>query len=92
MTTLSLDEALADIASATYRRWIEHDTPSGNWSRRRFQETENVINRDQIRYLIGKAHPSEKRRHIGGTPLPVRIVVEHDEHTRHVSTLEYHSE
>lgn len=92
MTTITLDEALADITSATYRRWIEHDTPSGNWSRRRFQETENVINRDQIRYLVSKKHPSEKRRHIGGTPLPVRIVVEHDEHTRHVSTLEYHSE
>lgn len=92
MTTLSLDEALAGITSATYRRWIEHDTPNGNWSRRRFQETENVINRDQIRYLIGKTHPSERRIHKRGTPLPVRIVVEHDEHTRHVSTLEYHSE
>ncbi len=92
MTTLILDEALADITHATYRRWIEHDTPGGNWSRRRFQETENVINRDQIRYLIGKTHPSERRIHKRGTPLPVRIVVEHDEHTRHVSTLEYHSE
>ena len=92
MTTLSLDEALAGITSATYRRWIEHDTPGGNWSRRRFQETVNVINRDQIRYLIGKTHPSERRIHKRGTPLPVRIVVEHDEHTRHVSTLEYHSE
>ena len=49
---MSLDEALADITSATYRRWIEHDTPNGNWSRRRFQETENVINRDQIWYQI----------------------------------------
>lgn len=56
---IDLDEALADITHATYRRWIEHDTPNGNWSRRRFQETENVINRDQIRYLIGKTHPSE---------------------------------
>ena len=89
---LTIDEALENIAHATYRRWIEHDTPGGNWSRRRFQETENVINRDLIRYLIGKKHPSEKRQHIGGTPLPVRIVVEHGEHTRHVSTLEYHSE
>lgn len=52
MTTLSLDEALENITHATYRRWIEHDTPNGNWSRRRFQETENVINRDQIRYQI----------------------------------------
>ena len=89
---MSLDEALAGITSATYRRWIEHDTPSGAWSRRRFQETENVINRDQIRYLVNKTHPSEKCRYKRGTPLPVRIVVEHDEHTRHVSTLEYHSE
>lgn len=52
MTTITLDEALADITHATYRRWIEHYTPGGNWSRRRFQETENVINRDQIRYQI----------------------------------------
>ena len=92
MTTLTLDEALADITHATYRRWIEHDTPGGNWSRRRFQETENVINREQIRYLIGKEHPSEKRRYKRGTPLPVRIVVEYDKGTRHISTLEYHSE
>lgn len=92
MATLNLDEALENIAHATYRCWIEHDTPGGNWSRRRFQETENVINREQIRYLIGKEHPSEKRRYNRGMPLPVRIVVEHDEHTRHVSTLEYHSE
>ena len=49
---LTIDEALAGITSATYRRWIEHDTPNGNWSRRRFQETENVINRDQIWYQI----------------------------------------
>ena len=89
---ITLDEALAGITSATYRRWIEHDTPNGNWSRRRLQETENVINRDQIRYLIGKTHPSEHRIHKRGTPLPVRIVVEHDKRTRHVSTLEYHSE
>ena len=40
---ISLDEALAGIASATYRRWIEHDTPGGNWSRRRFQETESKL-------------------------------------------------
>lgn len=49
---IDLDEAPENIAHATYRRWIEHDTPGGNWSRRRFQETENVINRDQIRYQI----------------------------------------
>ena len=49
---ISLDEALANITHATYRLWIEHDTHNGNWSRRRFQETENVINRDQIRYQI----------------------------------------
>ena len=92
MTTLNLDEALENITSATYRRWIEHDTPGGNWSRRRFQETENVINSDQIRYLINKKHPSEKRRHIGGTPLPTRIVIERYKDTRRVSTIEYHSE
>ena len=89
---IDLDEALENITGATYTRWIEHDTPSGNWSRRRFQESVTTLNRDQIRYVVNKKHPSEKRRHIGGTPLPVRIVVEHDEHTRHVSTLEYHSE
>lgn len=88
----TIDEALENITGATYTRWIEHDTPSGNWSRRRFQESVTTLNRDQIRYVVNKKHPSEKRRHIGGTPLPVRIVVEHDEHTRHVSTLEYHSE
>ena len=31
---LTIDEALAGITSATYRRWIEHDTPGGNWARR----------------------------------------------------------
>ena len=92
MTALNLDEALENIAHATYRRWIEHDTPGGNWSRRRFQETESVINREQIRFLVNNPQPGEKRRHIGGTPLPVRIVVEHDKHTRHVSNIEYHSE
>lgn len=90
MTTITLDEALADITSATYRRWIEHDTPNGNWSRRRFQETENVINREQIRFLVNNPQPSEKRRHKRGTPLPTRIVVEYDKGTRHISTLEYH--
>lgn len=89
---ISLDEALANITHATYRRWIEHDTHNGNWSRRRFQETESVINRDQIRYLVSKKHPSERRIYKRGTPLPVRIVVEYDKGTRHISTLEYHSE
>lgn len=89
---LTIDEALENIAHATYRCWIEHDTPGGNWSRRRFQETENVINREQIRFLVNNPQPGEKRRHKRGTPLPVRIVVEYDKHTRHVSTVEYHSE
>lgn len=30
---MSLDEALAGITSATYRRWTEHTTHSGAWSR-----------------------------------------------------------
>lgn len=89
---LTIDEALENIAHATYRCWFEHDTPGGNWSRRRFQETENVINREQIRFLVNNPQPGEKRRHKRGTPLPVRIVVEYDKHTRHVSTVEYHSE
>ena len=93
MTTLNLDEALAGITSATYRRWTEHTTPSGAWSRRRFQETENVINREQIRFLVNNPQPGEKRRHKAGTPLPTRIVVEHSgEHTRFIATVEYHSE
>lgn len=89
---LTIDEALAGITSATYRRWIEHDTPGGNWSRRRFQESTATIYPEQIRFLVNNPQPGEKRRHIGGTPLPVRIVVEYDKGTRHVSTLEYHSE
>lgn len=92
MTTITLDEALADITHATYRRWIEHDTPGGNWSRRQFQKTVRTITPEQVRYLATHPLPGEKRRHKAGTPLPTRIVVEHDEHTRHVSTLEYHSE
>ncbi len=92
MTTLSLDEALAGITSATYTRWVEHDTPNGNWSRRQFQKTVRTITPEQVRYLATHPLPGEKRRHIGGTPLPVRIVVEYDKGTRHVSTLEYHSE
>ena len=60
---LTIDDALAGITSATYRRWIEHDTPNGNWSRRRFQETVTTLNRNQIRYVVNKKHPSEKRRH-----------------------------
>lgn len=89
---INLDEALENVTGATYRRWIEHDTPNGNWSRRRFQETVTTLNRDQIRYLVNKKHPSERRVHKRGTPLPVRIVVEYDKGTRHISTLEYHSE
>lgn len=92
MTTLSLDKALAGITSATYRRWVEHDTPGGNWSRRQFQKTVRTITPEQVRFLVNNPQPGEKRRHIGGTPLPVRIVVEYDKGTRHVSTLEYHSE
>ena len=90
MTTLTLDEVLANITSATYRRWTEHTTPSGAWSRRRFQEATNTIYPEQIRFLVNNPQPGEKRRHKRGTPIPVRIVVEHDEHTRRVSTLEYH--
>ena len=89
---LTIDEALENIAHATYRCWIEHDTPSGAWSRRRFQETENVINREQIRFLVNNPQPGEKRRHKRGTPLPTRIVVESHKDTRRVSTIEYHSE
>lgn len=87
---MSLDEVLAGITSATYRRWTEHTTPSGAWSRRRFQEATNTIYPEQIRFLVNNPQPGEKRRHKRGTPIPVRIVVEHDEHTRRVSTLEYH--
>lgn len=36
---MSIDEALSTIIGATYTRWIEHRTESGNWSRRRHQET-----------------------------------------------------
>lgn len=89
---MSLDEALADITHATYRRWIEHDTPNGNWSRRRFQETVNIINREQIRFLVNNPQPGENRRYRRGTPLPTRIVVERYKDTRRVSTIEYHSE
>lgn len=92
MTTLNLDEALAGITSATYRRWIEHDTPNGNWSRRRFQESTTTIYPEQIRFLVNNPQPGEKRRHIVGSPLPTRIVVESHKDTRRVSTLEYHSE
>ena len=92
MTTLTLDEALENVTSATYRRWIEHDTPGGNWSRRRFQESTATIYPEQIRFLVNNPQPGEKRRHIGGTPLPTRIVIEHYKDTRRVSTLEYHSE
>ena len=92
MTTLNLDDALENITSATYRRWTEHTTPSGAWSRRRFQETENVINREQIRFLVNNPQPGEKCRHKRGTPLPTRIVVESHKDTRRVSTIEYHSE
>ena len=89
---LTIDEALKNITGATYTRWVEHDTPNGKWSRRQFQKTVRTITPEQVRYLATHPLPGEKRRYKRGTPLPVRIVVEHDEHTRHVSTLEYHSE
>lgn len=88
----SLDEALADITHATYRRWTEHTTPSGAWSRRRFQEATNTIYPDQIRFLVNNPQPDEKRRHKHGTPLPTRIVFQSHKDTRRVSTIEYHSE
>lgn len=93
MTTLNLDEALKNITSATYRRWVEHDTPSGAWSRRRFQESTTTIYPEQIRFLVNNPQPGEKRRYKRGTPLPTRIVIEYnDQHTRFIATVEYHSE
>lgn len=58
---MSLDEVLAGITSATYRRWTEHTTPSGAWSRRRFQEATNTIYPEQIRFLVNNPQPGEKR-------------------------------
>lgn len=92
MTTLNLDEALENITCATYRRWIEHDTPNGNWSRRRFQESTATIYPEQIRFLVNNPQPGEKRRHKRGTPLPTRIIFQSHKDTRRVSTIEYHSE
>ena len=92
MTTLNLDDALENITSATYRRWTEHTTPSGAWSRRRFQESTTTIYPEQIRFLVNNPQTGEKRRHVGGTPLTTRIVVESHKDTRRVSALEYHSE
>ena len=89
---LTIDEALKNINGATYTRWIEHDTPGGNWSRRQFQKTVRTITPEQVRYLVNNPQSGEKRRHIPGTPLPTRIVDERDEMTRFVITIEYHRE
>ena len=89
---LTIDEALKNINGATYTRWIEHDTPGGNWSRRQFQKTVRTITPEQVRYLVNNPQPGEKRRHIPDTPLPTRIVDELDEMTRFVITIEYHRE
>lgn len=89
---LTINEALKDITGATYTRWVEHDTPSGNWSRRQFQKTVRTITPEQLRYLATHPLPGEKRRHKAGTPLPTRIVVERSGHTRFIATVEYHSE
>ena len=89
---LTIDEALKNINGATYTRWIEHDTPNGNWSRRQFQKTVRTITPEQVRYLVNNPQPGEKRRHIPGTPLPTRIVDERDEMTRFVIAIEYHRE
>ena len=67
---LTIDESLKDITGATYTRWVEHDTPNGNWSRRQFQKTVRTITPEQVRYLATHPLPGEKRRHIGGTPPP----------------------
>lgn len=87
---MTIDEALDGITSATYTRWIEHRTESGNWSRRRHQETRHTITPEQITYLASHPLHGEKRTHIRNTPLPTRIVIEHDEHTRTVTIVEYH--
>lgn len=88
--TMSVDEALEGITSATYTSWIEHRTESGNWSRRRHQETRRTLGPLQVQYLANNPLSREKRRHLRNTPLPTRIVIEHDEHTRTVATIEYH--
>lgn len=87
---MSIDEALSTIIGATYTSWIEHRTESGNWSRRRHQETRRILEPAQVRYLVKNPLPGEKRRHLRDTPLPTRTVLEHDEHTRIVATIEYH--
>lgn len=89
---LTIDESLKDITGAAYTRWIEHDTPNGNWSRRQFQKTVRAITPEQVRYLAAHPLPGEKRQHKAGTPPPTRIVVERSEHTRFIATVEYHGE
>ena len=74
----------------TYTHWIEHRTESGNWSRRQHQKTRRILEPAQVRYLVKNPLPGEKRRHLRDTPLPTRTVLEHDEHTRIVATIEYH--
>ena len=77
-------------ARVTYTHWIEHRTESGNWSRRQHQKTRRILSPAQVRHLVKNPLPREKRRHLRDTPLPTRTVLEHDEHTRTVITVEYH--
>lgn len=86
---MSIDEALSIITGATYTSWIEHRTESGSWSRVRHQETQCTLDPAQVRYLAKNPLPDEKRRYLRNTPLPARIMLEHDEHTRIVGTVEY---
>ena len=90
--TMSIDEALRNVTSATYTRWIEYRTPSGNWSRKRHQETQDTITPKEARFLAENQHLyGNKRRYLPGTPLPTRFVNERpDLNLRRVATVEYH--
>ena len=90
--TMSVDEALRNVTSATYTRWIEYRTPSGNWSRKRHQETQDTITPKDARFLAENQHLyGNKRRYLPGTPLPTRFVNEQpDLNLRRVATVEYH--
>lgn len=61
---MSIDEALSTIIGATYTRWIEHRTESGNWSRRQHQKTRRILEPAQVRHLVKNPLPGEKRRHL----------------------------
>ena len=85
---------MRDTTHATVTKWTEYRTPSGRWSRVRYDETTEDLKPHNLRYFFSAKFPGERREYgyFEQGYLPRRVTVPSpDGSERRVYTFEYYS-